>query len=487
MVEKTSIICAGRSRISSPALFQILSYRTESLYSEPFFNENAVKSQRTLRADAAKIWTAGIQAVDPVSAVRKFVRRKENLLQVGRRRFDLTRTRHVWVLGAGKAAASMGKAIEGILGRHLTGGILATKYGHSLPLKKLEIIEAAHPLPDANGLLAASRIIDLIASRVNPDDLVICLLSGGASPLLVSPAQNISLEDKLVCTQLLQNSGADIHELNAVRKHLSNIKGGGLARLLAPARVLTLILSDVVGDDVGTIASGPLSPDPTTYGDCLEIFRKYRLSDRMPPSVKHRLEMGAGGQIAETPKQGDPIFRNTEAVMVGNNAQACTAAAQAAKRLGYHVLVLTSRLEGDNREAARFHISLASEIIYQQRPLRRPACIISGGETTVRVTGQGKGGRNQEFALHCARPLARLPAPCLVASVGTDGTDGPTEAAGAIADNATWIRSMKFGAGFPGDSLINNDSYTFFKRLGDLIITGPTRTNVMDLHIILVG
>jgi glycerate 2-kinase len=446
-----------------------------------------VKSPRILRAEAAKIWTAAVYAVDPISAVRKVIRRKGNLLQVNRRRYDLSHGRNLWVLGAGKAAASMGKAVEDVLGRYLTGGVLATKYGHGLALRKLEVIEAAHPLPDANSLAAAARIIDFAKNRIAPGDLVLCLLSGGASPLLVSPAQGIHLEDNLTCTQLLQNSGADIHELNAVRKHLSTIKGGGLARLLAPTRVVTLILSDVVGDEVDTIASGPMSPDSTTFGDCLEIFGKYRLMDRIPPAVKQRLELGAAGKIEETPKEGDPAFRNTATVMVGSNAQACTAAAQAAKRLGYHVCVLTSRLEGDNGEAARFHMNVASEIVFQNRPLRRPACIISGGETTVKITGLGKGGRNQDFALHCVRQLARLSAPCLVASMGTDGTDGPTEAAGAVADNTTLIRSMKYGTHFLSESLINNDSYTFFKQLGDLIVTGPTRTNVMDLHIILVG
>jgi glycerate 2-kinase len=446
-----------------------------------------VKSQRVLRADATKIWNAALRAVDPISAIRKIVHRKGNQLQIDRCRFDIDRFHNVWILGAGKAAASMGMAMEGILGRYLTGGILATKYGHSLRLKKIEVLEASHPLPDANSLAVANRIVDLIKIRIKPDDFVLGLLSGGASPLLVSPAQGITLEDKLICTQLLQNNGANIHELNAVRKHLSTIKGGGLARLLAPTQVMTLILSDVVGDDVGTIASGPMSPDPTTFGDCLEIFRKYFLWNRIPPSVQQRLQLGAAGQLEETPKEGDPIFQNTETLIVGNNARACTAAAQSAKHLGYHVLVLTSRLEGDTEEAARFHMSVANEIVFQRRPLRRPACIISGGETTVKVTGQGKGGRNQEFALHCARQLAHLPAPCLVASLGTDGTDGPTDAAGALADNTTLIRSMKFGTQFLNDSLANNDSYTFFHRLGDLIVTGPTRTNVMDLHIILVG
>jgi hydroxypyruvate reductase len=381
----------------------------------------------------------------------------------------------------------MGLAIEQILGRYLAGGLLVTKYGHGLDLKKLEIVEAGHPLPDENGAAAAARIVSMARGRIEKNDLVLCLLSGGASSLLVCPASGITLEDKLACTQLLLNAGADIHELNAVRKHLSGLKGGGLAQLLAPTPVLSLILSDVVGDDAGTIASGPMAPDATTFYDCVGILEKLGLSDRIPPAVKLRFELGAAGKIPETPKAGDPVFRNSETVIVGNNARACAAAAQAARRLGYRVMVLTSRLEGDTGEAARLHMSIASEIVFHRRPLRRPACLVSGGETTVKVMGNGKGGRNQEFALHCARQLARLPAACLAASVGTDGTDGPTDAAGAVADSTTLVRSMKFGANFLSESLGNNDSYTFFERLGDLIVTGPTRTNVMDLHIILVG
>jgi len=446
-----------------------------------------VKSQRLLRTDAARIWSAGLRAVDPALAVRRIMGRKGSTLRINGRRFDLGRIRKLWVIGAGKAAAPMGQAVEKILGKYLAGGILATKYGHGLPLGKLEVIEAGHPLPDSNSLASAARILSLIRGYVDPDDLVLCLFSGGASSLVVSPAEDITLEDKLACTQLLLNSGADIHELNAVRKHLSRTKGGGLARLLAPARTVALILSDVVGDDPGTIASGPAAPDPTTFGDCLEIFRRLQIAERIPPAVKRRLELGMAGRIEETPKQGAPIFRAVDNFIVGSNAQACAAAARMAKRLGYHVMILTSRLEGDNGEAARFHMSIAGEIVSQRRPLRRPACIISGGETTVKIEGNGKGGRNQEFALHCARPLAQIPVPCVVASLGTDGTDGFTEAAGAIADNTTLTRSMKYGAQFLRESLNNNDSYLFFDRLGDLIVTGPTRTNVMDLHVILVG
>jgi glycerate 2-kinase len=445
-----------------------------------------LKSHRLLRNDAARIWTAALCAVDSESAVRKHVRREGQTLRIDGRRFDLGRKR-IWVLGAGKAAAPMGRAIEEILGKYLEGGFLVTKYGHSLPLKKVEILEAGHPLPDRNSLVAARRIEQLARNRIEPDDLVLCLFSGGASSLLVSPAEAISLEDKVACTRALLRCGADIHELNAVRKHLSNIKGGRLSKLLGAATAISLAVSDVIGDDPATIASGPMSADPTTFAECLLIIQKLRISDQIPDSVRQHLERGAAGCIDETPKTGDPDFRESEFLIVADNGQACTAAAQAAKRLGYRAMVLTSRLDGDTAEAARFHMSIAAEIILHGRPLRPPACIISGGETTARITGEGKGGRNQEFVLHCVRQLAGLPAPCVVAGIGTDGTDGPTEAAGAIADNSTLSRSLKFGAGFLSESQENNDSYTFFKRLDDLIITGPTKTNVMDLHLVMIG
>ena len=446
-----------------------------------------MKSHRVLRADAARIWGEALLAVDPERAIRKIVQRKGRILHISSRRLDLGRFRKIWVIGAGKAAASMGSATEKILGKYLAGGLLSTKYGHGVPLKRLQVMEAGHPLPDENSLAAASQMISLAKERIHADDLVICLFSGGASSLLVSPAPGITLVDKLGCTRLLLNAGADIYELNAVRKHLSGIKGGGLARLLAPAKVVSLILSDVVGDDVATIASGPIAPDPTTFGGCIGVFQKFQLSGRIPPAVQRRMELGLAGRIEETPKEGSPVFDGTETYLVGSNAQACSAAARAAKKLGYHAMVLTSRLEGDNEAAARFHVSIAGEIVHQRRPLRRPSCVISGGETTVRVTGNGKGGRNQEFVLHCVRPLAGLPAPCVIASIGTDGTDGPTDAAGVMADNATLSRSIKFGARFLDEALANNDSYNFFSRLGDLIVTGPTRTNVMDLHLVLIG
>jgi glycerate 2-kinase len=446
-----------------------------------------LKTQRILHSDVERIWTAALQSANPETAIRKIVKNKGAFLQIGRRRFYFDRFRKLWVLGAGKAAAAMGQSMEKVLGRHLAGGLLVTKYGHSLPLKKLKVFEASHPLPDKQSLEAASRISTFIDEQIESEDLVICLLSGGASALMVSPAEAISLADKLECTRLLMNSGADIFELNAVRKHLSKIKGGGLAQMLAPTPVVSLILSDVVGDDVGTIASGPLSPDSSTFRECLDILRKRNLLKKIPRPVLERFEAGAAGKILETPKASNPVFGKCESFVIGSNAQACTVAARTAKRLGYNVAVLTSRLEGDTAAAARFHGTIAEEIVSQQRPLRRPACILSGGETTVRVKGKGKGGRNQEFVLHCVRFLARMTVPCLVASVGTDGTDGPTDAAGAVADNSTFTRSLKISPDFLHASLRNNDSYEFFRRLQDLVITGPTRTNVMDIHIVLIG
>lgn len=446
-----------------------------------------MKSHRSLRADAARIWSAALRAVDPETAVRAFVKRHGDRLRIGTRVIRLKEGMNVWVIGAGKAAAPMGLSLEKILGIRLAGGVLVTKYGHGLPLKRLELLEAGHPLPDTRSLEAGERIVRFVRARVQPDDLVFCLLSGGGSALLLSPAPGISLEDKLESTRLMLRAGATIHEMNTIRKHLSALKGGGLARCLASNHVVSLILSDVVGDSLDTIASGPLVPDNSTFGDCLEVLRKFGITDQVPPAVRHRLEEGAAGKIPETPKQADSIFLRKDNFIVGSNSQACTAAAGAARRLGYRTLVLTTRLEGDTSEAAGFHMDVAEEIVFHGRPLRRPACVLSGGETTVRVTGAGKGGRNQEFVLSCAARLARIPAPVVAASIGTDGTDGPTDAAGAIADNTTLSRSIRFGAQYLQECLRNNNSYDYFRRLGDLVITGPTRTNVMDLHLILIG
>jgi len=446
-----------------------------------------VKSCRSLRADAARIWKEALRASDPAAAMRKLLNREGTLLNIAGRCIDLARFRKVWILGAGKAAAPMARAAEQMLGNRIAGGFLVTKYGHSLPLKRAEIVEAGHPLPDSGSAAAGRRMLSFARECICEDDLVFCLFSGGASALLVSPAPGITLRDKISCTRLLQDSGADIYQMNAVRKHLSAIKGGGLARVLAPARAVSLILSDVVGDDIATIASGPTAPDPTTFEDCIDILKGLNLLGRVPRNVRKLLDLGRSGYLEETPKEGDPVFRNIDSFIAGSNAQTCTVAAETAKRLGYNSMVLTSRLDGDNAAAARLHMNIAAKIGAHDRPLRRPACIISGGETTVKITGKGKGGRNQEFVLHCVRPLAELSSPCVVASVATDGTDGPTDAAGAVADNETLGRCREIGTDFLDESLKRNDSYRFFQQLGDLVIIGPTRTNVMDLHIVLLS
>jgi len=446
-----------------------------------------VKPIELLRSDAERIWTAALRAVEPASAVRKHVRRDGAVLLAGERNFDLDCAGNVWVLGAGKAAAAMGEAFERILGPYLTGGILVTRYEHGAALRKLEVLEAGHPLPDVNSVLAADRIEDFIQKRIAPGDLVFCLFSGGASSVLASPAPGITLEDKLRSTRILLRAGASIHELNAVRKHLSRLKGGGLARLLKDVTVVSVVLSDVVDDDPAVIASGPTAPDASTFADCLDILQKYDEAHQIPETVTRRFREGSAGHIGETPKDGDPAFPGNEYFIVGNNARACTAALYAARRSGYHAMVLASRLEGDTGAAAGFHMQILEEIAMRGRPLKSPACIISGGETTVKVTGTGRGGRNQEFVLHCVRRLARIPAPCIAVSLGTDGTDGPTDAAGAVADNSSLSRSLKFGSPFLSECIKNNNSYEYFRRLGDLIFTGPTRTNVMDLHILLIG
>ena len=446
-----------------------------------------MKSQRQLRSDLPRIWAAALRAVDPAAAVRRFVKREGSKLLVDRRCFDLDRIRRVWALGAGKAVAPMAMALERILGDRLAGGLAVTRYGHGLPLRRLELIEAGHPLPDANSVAAATRMMRMAESEIAPQDLVFWLLSGGGSALLAAPAPGITLEDKLACTRLLLECGATIGEMNAIRKHLSRIKGGQLARRLPGVPVLSLILSDVVGDEPDCIASGPMVADTTTFGDCAEILHKLQIEELVPGAVRKHLAAGVSGRIPETPKSGDRIFRRKIHTLVGSNSHACSAAARAARRLGYHAQVLSSRLDGDTCEAAGFHLAIAREIAAENRPLRRPCCLISGGETTVRVTGSGNGGRNQEFVLHCVRGLASLPAPCVAASLATDGTDGPTDAAGALADNSTLTRSLKYGASFLPACVRDNNSHEFFRRLGDLIVTGPTRTNVMDLHFFLIG
>jgi glycerate 2-kinase len=422
-----------------------------------------------LRKQALQIFRAALDAADPVDSVVRTLRRQK-----------YERFRNIYVIGAGKAGASMAQGAERVLGRGITEGFINVKDGHLAKLRRIELHECGHPIPDERGVAGARRIAG-IAAKAGADDLVLCLISGGGSALMPLPAEPVTLADKQATTRLLLACGADIHEINAVRKHNSLIKGGQLARLAYPATVLSLLLSDVIGDDLDVIGSGPTAPDASTFACVKEIFDKYALWGRLPDSVRCRTEAGLAGEIPETPKPGDPAFTRTRNLVIGSNDLAVRAAAAKARALGFRTLVLSTFVEGETREVARMHAAIAREIVRNGRPVRPPACIITGGETTVTLRGNGLGGRNQEFVLAAAIDIAGLP-DVAIFSGGTDGSDGPTDAAGAIADGRTFARlptARRF--------LADNDSYHYFEQLGDLVKTGPTNTNVMDVRLILVG
>ncbi len=441
-------------------------------------------TRSTLRRQARAIFAAALRAADPVEAVRRHVRIRNGVLAAGGRRYRLDSFRDVFVIGAGKASASMALAVERILGSRIRGGLINVKYGHTCPLDRIQLQECGHPVPDAAGLDGARRIAG-IARQAGAGDLVLCLISGGASALLPLPSEPITLDEKQETTRLLLNSGAAIQEVNAVRKHLSAIKGGLLARLASPAVVLSLVLSDVIGDDLDVIGSGPTVPDRSTFSAARAILERYGLTARLPAAVRRRIERGAAGEIPETPKPGAPEFRRVNNLVVGGNELAVKAAAAAARACGFRTLVLSTRIQGETREVARVHAAIAQEIVASGVPVRPPACVISGGETTVTVRGDGLGGRNQEFVLAAAIELAGLDR-VVVLSGGTDGTDGPTDAAGALCDGRTLDRAGRLGLD-ASSFLERNDSYHFFEPLGDLLKTGPTRTNVMDVRLLLVG
>ncbi len=433
--------------------------------------------------DAKSIFLKGVEAVYPERIIGSQVFLENNFLKVQHSVLPLDKFGEVIVIGAGKASCAMGKALEEILGTRISDGLIITKYGHGERLKRIEVKEASHPLPDENGLMGAEKILEFL-QKSDKDTLVIGLFSGGGSALLTLPVRDITLEEKITTTDALLKCGASIEEINTIRKHLSQVKGGRLMEKAYPSTFLALILSDVVGDKLDVIASGPTVPDPTTYADCIEIVEKYSLKSNLPSNIVTFLENGKLGLNPETPKPGDKIFRKTNNFIIGNNFLALKAAEHEAQRRGYNTLILSSLIEGDTRQCAKFHTAIAREISISENPIKRPACILSGGETTVVVKGSGKGGRNQEFALAAALEIDGIESVCVL-SGGTDGTDGPTDAAGAIADGYTVARGLSVGMD-ARSYLENNDSYNFFKKLGDLIITGPTKTNVMDLRIILV-
>lgn len=442
---------------------------------------------RSLPAVARRIFAAGLAAVDSYQAVSRSLALCDGYLIIGAdggRKIDASRYRRIWVVGAGKAAAHMARACEDKLASNLTGGAVVVKYGHGAPLSKVRLFEAGHPVPDEAGLIASHHICRLLEGA-GRGDLVIALISGGGSALLALPAKGISLKDKQRLTDRLLACGASIDEINAVRKHISRTKGGQLARLAAPATVETLVISDVVGDCLATIASGPFAPDPSTYGQALGVLARYGLSQQAPGAIVSHLQRGAAGALPETPKTGEAVFRRVHHHLVATNRLALEAAAAEAEHLGFHTLVLSSVIQGEARELARVWAALLKEEAATGAPLPRPACLLAGGETTVTLRGKGKGGRNTELALAAAIELAGLKRVALL-SGATDGTDGPTDAAGAVVDGATCERAERLGLD-PRGSLAENDSYTFFERLGELLVTGPTLTNVMDLQVMLAG
>ena len=436
------------------------------------------------REDASEIFAAAVAAADPRRCVLEALRVDSGRLSVAGRSYDLDRFAEIRVIGAGKATPAMASAVEERLGDRITAGAINTKYGHAVPLKRIETAEAGHPLPDEAGVAGTLKMLKL-AGSCGHSTLLLCLFSGGGSALMPAPVPAITLAEKQQTTRELLACGATIAEINAVRKHLSRVKGGRLARLSHPATTVSLMISDVIGDRLDTIASGPTYPDSTSFPDCAEIFARYGIETRIPEAVLSCIEEGCLGKTADTPGEEEDCFDNALNLVVGNNSLAVGAAERKARELGYEPLVLSSRIAGETREVAGVHVAIAEEAAANSKPVAAPACIISGGETTVSVTGTGKGGRNQEFALAAALLLDGSEG-ITVLSGGTDGTDGPTDAAGAVCDGHTVSRARDLGLD-PVRFLDNNDSYHFFEPLNDLLMTGPTGTNVMDLRLMLIS
>jgi hydroxypyruvate reductase len=426
----------------------------------------------SLRRAARAVFDAALQAADVDPLVRRALADA-----------PLPETARVRVVGAGKASGAMAAAAEQVLGDRIVDGLVVVKDGYRADTRRVRLVEAGHPVPDVRGE-AAAREIHAIAEGATADDLLLVLVSGGGSALTPAPAPPITLADKQTMTRLMLAAGANINQLNAVRKHCSLLKGGQLARAAAPARVHALLLSDVIGDPLDVIASGPTAPDASTYAEALAILDRFGLRSRAPASIVDRLERGARGKIPETPKPDDPVFRRVTNTVIGNNRIVVDAAADQAVRLGYGPHVLTRSLDGEAREVAARLVALAREIREGRGPVAAPACVIAAGETTVTVRGRGRGGRCQEFALAAALAMDGIDGVVALAA-GTDGTDGPTDAAGGIVDGESARRARAQGQD-PGARLEDNDANPLLAALGDLVTTGPTNTNLLDLYLLLV-
>jgi glycerate 2-kinase len=434
------------------------------------------------RKMAEEIFLAGVAAVLPDKLIREQVRLENEYLTIGKIKFDLRQIKNIYVVGAGKASAIMAKEIEAILGDRITEGHVITRYGHGCKLNRIALTEADHPTPDANGIKGTAKILHLV-KKAAENDLVLCLLSGGGSALMADYPDGGQLSDLIKINQLLVGCGADISEINIVRKHLSNVKGGLLAREAQPGRMVTLILSDVPDDRLDVIASGPTVPDPSTFQDALDVVKKFALEPHLPPPLLKHLADGVAGRIPETPKEGDPLFKRTRNIIIGNNHIALQASLKKAIALGFETKIASTALSGDSTVMANAIINDASAM--QKHPaIANDICLLLGGETTIKVTGHGLGGRNQHLALAAAIELEDKPGITML-SAGTDGTDGPTDATGAVVDSQTILTAKTKGID-TNHCLQNFDSYHFFKNIGGQIITGPTRTNVMDIVVVIV-
>ena len=426
-----------------------------------------------------------LAAADPARFIKAHLKLDEQTLRADNFRFTLEVYRRIFVIGGGKAAGRMAEAIERILGKWITGGLVIVPDYQWLrrQIHGIQYRFASHPIPSRKGVEGVVAMLGVV-QNVTRDDMVIVLLSGGGSALMPLPVEGVSLKDEASVTSLMLKSGARIEEINGVRKHLSQIKGGRLAERLYPATVLSLIISDVVGDKIDAIASGPTAPDPTTYRDAKNVLEEYDLWQRIPRRPRKVIADGIAGSIPETPKKESKAFERVHNIIVGTNQEARLAAASSMKEAGYRTQILPTQINGEARRVGRTFGSIANDIKNNPVPIPSPMALVAGGETTVTVHGKGRGGRNQELALAAAMKISGSDA-VVIGSFATDGIEGDTDAAGALADGSTVKRGLRLGMD-PRKYLENNDSYRYFSRLGDLIVTGPTETNVSDIMIVAV-
>ena len=433
-----------------------------------------------MKTIAKQMIESALKTVDPYHLILEQLKLSGDILNIqNREEINLAEFEHIYIIGAGKGTAPMALAMEELLGAKLTAGAVNVKYGHGQDLKKIKLLEAGHPILDENTLKNTKQILEIVDQAAS-NDLVIVLITGGGSALFELLPEGIGLNDLANINQLLLSSGAAIDEINTIRKHLSQIKGGQLAKRIVPAKTISFILSDVIGDPLESIASGPTAPDPSTFAHAIGIIDKYGLVENVAAPIMDYLKSGLNGDITETPDKKDAVFQFVENYVIGNNALALNKLKKEAQSKGYQTILLTDRAQGEAKEIARFLAGVIKSGINSGFPISSPGCILLGGEPTVTLGGGGKGGRNQEITLAMLESLSDVETPFYLCSVGTDGTDGPTDAAGAWIDEQTIKNVRDKNLSIP-EYLKRNDSYHFFEQIDQLIITGPTRTNVMDL------